>query len=232
MSRILLVEDDKSLGTTLKERLEKEFVSVLWARTQKDAETLFIENQFDLVVLDVGLPDGDGFELARWIRTRSPVPFIFVTAQGSAEERLRGYELGAEEYIPKPFHLKEFLLRIGHVLKTHTPIQVLKVADVSIDLTAMCIETADGKKELLPQKDFLVLKKLITHSPKVLSRDEILDQVWGEESFPSTRSVDNAILRLRQNLGHQASSWIRSVRGVGYQWINPDEKRVEGKQNE
>lgn len=227
MSRLLLVEDDVSLGQTLKERLQKEKFEVIWGRTEKECRKLFDENHFDLVILDVGLPDGSGFELAQWIRTRSPVPFIFVTAQSGAEDRLRGYELGAEEYIPKPFHLKEFLLRVGHVLQTHRTQTNLKIEDIELDLEAMMIVKSDGRKELLAQKDFLVLKQLIETSPKVLSRDEILNTVWGQEAFPTNRSVDNAILRLRQSLGSAAGAWIRSVRGVGYQWIEPQGESEE-----
>lgn len=229
MSRVLLVEDDKSLGRTLQERLEKESLNVDWARSQSEAQTFFDTNRYDLIVLDVGLPDGSGFELAQWIRTNSTVPFIFVTAQGSAEERLKGYELGAEEYIPKPFHLKEFLLRVGHVLKNHAVNHELLVADIVIEMEAMCIRRSDGRKETLAPKDFSVLKQLIDSSPRVLSRDEILSEVWGEEKFPSNRTVDNSILRLRQTLGAQAGPWIRSVRGIGYQWMQPEnlEKEVE-----
>jgi DNA-binding response OmpR family regulator len=113
------------------------------------------------------------------------------------------------------------MIRIHHVLKTHRLNSSLKVGDVEIDLEAMSLMRADGHKELLAQKDFLILKHLIELSPKVLSRDEILNLVWGKESFPSNRTVDNAILRLRQSLGTEAGQWIRSVRGVGYQWLEP-----------
>lgn len=224
MSSLLLVEDDISLGQTLKERLEREKLQVIWARSEQESRSLFQSQDFDLVILDVGLPDGSGFELAQWIRERSTVPFIFVTAQGSAEDRLKGYELGAEEYIPKPFHLKELLMRVAHVLENHRSSSLLKIEDVEIDFEAMTVQREGQKKVSLASKDFLILKFLINNAPKVLSRDEILNAVWGDESFPTNRTIDNAILRLRQLLGDRAGLWIRSVRSVGYQWMEPEKE--------
>ncbi|HEX4924864.1 MAG TPA: response regulator, partial [Bdellovibrionales bacterium] len=116
MKHLLLVEDDPSLGATLQERLEKEGYSVAWAQSRAEAESAFARKPPDLVILDVGLPDGSGFDLAKLIKKKSVVPFIFVTAMTTAEYRLEGFEIGAEEYIPKPFHLKELLLRVKHVL--------------------------------------------------------------------------------------------------------------------
>src|SRR5689334_221910 len=115
MKHLLLVEDDSSLGATLQERLEKEGYSVDWATTQNEAISFLKSRAPDLVILDVGLPDGSGFDLAKKIKSESLVPFIFVTAMTNAEYRLEGYEIGAEEYIPKPFHLKELLIRVKHV---------------------------------------------------------------------------------------------------------------------
>src|SRR5689334_20091462 len=107
MTRILLVEDDKSLGATLRERLSKEGYEVIWTETKKDSLAAHRQNPFDLYIFDVGLPDGTGFELAREVKDGGNRPFLFLTAQSDAESRLEGYELGAEEYIPKPFHLRE-----------------------------------------------------------------------------------------------------------------------------
>lgn len=218
MSFILLVEDDISLGQTLRERLEKEGHKVSLAGSFQEASSLVNQEKFDLVILDVGLPDGSGFELAKKVREKSiQTPFLFVTAESDAESRLQGYELGAEEYIPKPFHLREFLLRVRHVLENHSVQGVLEVEGFKIDLASMTIESPDGACENIPFKDCQVLKILIERSPHVVSRDELLNQVWGEDKFPSTRTVDNCILRLRQYLG--LVDCIRSVRGVGYQWV-------------
>lgn len=219
MSRLLLVEDDFSLGETLRERLEKEGYSVQWVENLEDAQAAVAQSHFKLLILDVNLPDGSGFEFARKVREDRDTPFIFVTAMNSAEHRLQGYEMGAEEFIPKPFHLKELLIRIKHVLDTHAAEDSITVGEKKIDLSAQAVIGADGAKEFLAARDFQLLKLLISSSPKVLSRDEILDQVWGEDKFPSHRTVDNSIVRLRQSLGDAGGKVIRSVRGVGYQWV-------------
>lgn len=221
MRRLLLVEDDSSLGETLKERLEKEGYSVDWVDTQAGAHRAIRGALFDLIILDVGLPDGSGFELARLAREFRETPFIFVTAMNSAEHRLEGYEIGAEEYIPKPFHLKELLLRVKRVLSTHPGAlsQEIKAGDRVIDLCAQAILGPGGEREFLASRDFQLLRCLIQASPRAVSRDEILDQIWGEDRFPNHRTIDNAIVRLRQSLGEAGTSLIRSVRGVGYQWV-------------
>lgn len=221
MRKLLLVEDDVSLGETLQERLSKEGYSVQWVQTKAAASFEIRNSRFDLIILDVGLPDGNGFDLAKQVRKENvATPFLFVTAMNTAEHRLEGYELGAEEYIPKPFHLKELLMRVGHVLSTHAPIDAeIKVGEVRIDLHAQVIILANGEREFLQARDFQLLKFLITYSPRVVTRDEILNEVWGEDKFPSTRTVDNSIVRLRQALSDTGGKVIRSVRGVGYQWL-------------
>lgn len=221
MRRLLLVEDDTSLGETLQERLLKEGYAVQWVQTKAAASFEIRTSRFDLIILDVGLPDGNGFELAKQVRQENvATPFLFVTAMNTAEHRLEGYELGAAEYIPKPFHLKELLMRVGHVLSTHAPIEAeIILGDVRIDLYAQVIIHSSGEREFLQARDFQLLKFLISSSPRVLTRDEILNEVWGEDKFPSTRTVDNAIVRLRQALADTGGKVIRSVRGVGYQWL-------------
>jgi two-component system, OmpR family, phosphate regulon response regulator PhoB len=216
MTRILLVEDDQSLGATLKERLSKEGYEVVWAGSKAESLKAAEAGAFDLYIFDVGLPDGNGFELAREL---PPKPFLFLTAQGDAESRLHGYELGAEEYIPKPFHLRELLLRVKHVIENHARALKLKIGDVSVDFESYTFERG-GKPETVASKDLMFLKMLVEMSPKVLSRDSALNELWGEDKFPSNRSVDNAVLRLRTALGEQVAECIESVRGVGYRW-NP-----------
>ena len=143
---------------------------------------------------------------------------MFMTALNSAESRLTGFELGADEYLPKPFHLKEFLLRVRHVLTTQPPRRETRVGDAVIDWEAMSIERHGAAKEFLQVRDYRVLAMLVEAAPRALSRSEILDRVWGEQEFPTQRTVDNAIVRLRQALGDSDGQWIRSVRGIGYQW--------------
>lgn len=220
VTRILLVEDDRTLGETLTERLTRTGYQTTWVTTAKDAADAFTREEFDLVIFDVGLPDGSGFELANSLRRKKLVPFIFVTAQGAAEDRLRGYELGAEEYIPKPFHLREFLLRVKHVLENHAIRRTLRIGAVTVDWAAMTVKHND-QQEKLSLREIQVLKTLYDRAPDAVSRDELLNRVWGEDEFPTNRTVDNVIVRLRQALGSEADR-IVSVRGVGYQWIKKD----------
>lgn len=219
MSRILLVEDDVSLGKTLAERLEREGLTVGWGRTIVEGERLVAEGGWDLAILDVKLPDGSGFGLARRIKRDTTTPVMFMTALNSAENRLEGYEIGGDEYLPKPFHLKEFLIRVRHVLATQRRERVIAAGDRTIDLDALTVTAADGRVVLLQPRDGKVLALLIEAAPRVIDRAEMLDRAWGEDRFPTSRSVDNAIVRLRQALGDEEGVLIRSVRGIGYQWF-------------
>lgn len=221
MPRVLLVEDDASLGRTLYERLLRERLDVSWARTVADAEASLREGGWDLAILDVKLPDGSGFGLARHIKRTSLTPVMFMTALNSAENRLEGFEIGADEYLPKPFHLKEFILRVGHVLATQRVPEVVRAQGRTIDLSALAVTGPDGQRAFLQVRDGHVLKLLMSAAPAVVDRAEILERVWGHEQFPTPRAVDNAIVRLRQALQDDGGLLIRSVRGVGYQWT-PD----------
>lgn len=224
MVKVLLVEDDESLGATLKERLGKEGYAVVWCNSFSGAASEISLNLFDLYIFDLGLPDGTGYDLVKKISNAKP--FIFLTAQGDAQSRLKGYELGAHEYIPKPFHLRELLIRVRHVLENHSKSNRLQFLDVVIDYDKLEI-TRSGKVQQIITKDILLLKSMIELSPKVLSRDEALNIVWGEDKFPSNRSVDNSILRVRNALGEQVSACVESVRGIGYRW---NAENLKGKQ--
>lgn len=223
MRKILLVEDDVSLGETLTERLKKEY-DVSWGKSLAEAWSLFSKaKDFDLIILDVGLPDGTGFELAEKIKQLSPTLFLFLTAQADAESRLRGFELGAEEYIPKPFHLKELLIRVKHVLEAHVPTREIQLENSVIDFTKMSVQRKSGPIEYPPVTDMKILQLLVEKSPRVLSRDEIMNEIWGVDKNPSHRTIDNIIVRLRQLLGDDGEKHIRSVRGVGYQWSTEEQ---------
>jgi DNA-binding response OmpR family regulator len=231
MARVLLVEDDASLGRTLAERLEREKLDVAWARTLKDAQARLAEGAWDLAILDVMLPDGSGFGLGRQIRRSTMTPIMFMTALNSAENRLEGFEIGADEYLPKPFHLKEFIIRVRHVLARQAPARsTVRSGGLVIDFDAMSVEDAAGEKTFLQVRDSRVLKLLVESAPRVVDRSEILDRVWGEDQFPTPRAVDNTIVRLRQALHDDGGQLIRSVRGIGYQWAGTDEAagREEG----
>ena len=216
--KLLLVEDDKALGGTLRKRLEKEQFIVTWTRTQNEALLYLDETSFDLAILDVGLPDGDGFELAQLISEKLSLPIIFLTAMDSAEYRLKGYELGADEYIPKPFHFKELLLRIKKVLDTHRIADSKQYADFTIDFSSHSIKFSDGRIESPTSRDFALLSLLVKKSPAVVSRESMISQITAGDKTPTQRTIDNSIVRLRQQLGEKGKDYIKSIRGVGYQW--------------
>ncbi len=219
MTRLLLVEDDSSLGETLCERLELEGYQVDWAQTVKQSQQMLQDGSYDLYIIDLGLPDGEGFEIAKSIRSCSASPFIFMTALNTAENRLAGYELGAEEFIPKPFHLRELLLRVRHVLKEHAVPEVISLDGVTVDLSAGSVQREGQERVFLSERDVRLLRLMVKRAPQVVSRDEILNLWVGESHFPTTRTVDNAIVRIRQALGDESGEFIRSVRGAGYQWL-------------
>jgi DNA-binding response OmpR family regulator len=219
MSKLLLVEDDVSLGATLDERLRREGYVVAWAQSVAETRRQLSRAAWDLVILDVGLPDGSGFDLARYMaKHNKDMPIVFMTAWSSAENRLEGFELGAVEFIPKPFHLRELLLRLRHVLDNHCSPAEIWCNERRIELALRAIVQPDGQRHFPPARDFALLKLLVEAAPRVVSRDEILDRLWGQDAYPNHRTVDNIIVRLRQLLGDANGQFIRAARGIGYQF--------------
>src|SRR5438093_8900196 len=175
MKRLLLVKDDRSPGDTLHECLLVEKYEVAVVENKQRALKNLSDGLWDLVILDIGLPDGSGFELARHIKGSSSLPIMFMTALSTAEHRLEGFEIGAEEFIPKPFHLRELLLRVEHVLERHPVRHQASCNGRVIDLEARAIVHPDGQRETPPARDFELLQLLIASSPAVVSRNQILD---------------------------------------------------------
>jgi DNA-binding response OmpR family regulator len=227
MNRILLLEDDESLGATLQERLVKEGYQVDWVKNLVDAKKIVSAEDFDVAILDVSLPDGSGFDFAKFARQRSRMPFLFLTAMATAEHRLQGYELGAEEFIPKPFHLKELLLRVGHVLENHAKRREVRIGKRTVNFQSMAVEAKGEASIPLSAKDCEVLRFLYESSPDVVHRDRILEKVWGEENFPTNRTVDNSIMRIRQALADVDAKILRTVRSVGYQLILKESEKID-----
>ncbi len=222
MNTILLVEDDEPLGSTLSERLQREGYQVSWTQTRAAAEELLKQQSFSLCLLDIGLPDGSGLDLAREIKLGADFPIIFLTAMNSAEYRLEGYELGAEEFIPKPFFIKELLLRIERVLKRSDRSKTTDLGAIKINWERMSLTFENGLEEFPAARDFKLLAMLIHSAPQVLTREQIIKELWSEESTANERSIDNAIVRLRQLLRRGQADYIRSVRGLGYHWLNKE----------
>lgn len=224
--RILVVEDEVNVGRTLTERLAAEGYQITWARSAAEALATPADLRFALALLDVGLPDQSGFDLAATLRSRHPLTaIVFVTAFGTPEDRVRGLELGAEDYVVKPFNFKELLLRIQNALRRASFLasaesrfeRPLQVGRARIDLKRM--EARIGSEAVaLTHKECAVLTLLLEKQGAVLARDEILDRAWAEDEYPTPRTVDNFILRLRKLIEPDAAEprVIRSVRGVGY----------------
>ena len=221
MTRVLLVEDDLSLGQTIAERLTRRQHDVEWVRTVADAEVSLTRTGWDLAILDVKLPDGSGFGLARRIKRQSVTPVMFMTALNSAAHRLEGYEIGAEEFLPKPFHLKEFMLRVSRLLAAARPRRLVVDGGRVIDFDALSVVT-DGRRTTLQVRDGRVLALLVDAAPRAVDRSEIIERVWAEAGAPTPRAIDNAVVRLRRALGDTEGRIIQSVRGVGYRWA-PDQ---------
>lgn len=218
MKKIFLVEDDRSLGLSLFERLSKDYF-VVWVKSCAEAmEKIQQQKDFDLMILDVGLPDGNGLDLSQKIAKVTRAPFLFLTAQADAESRLKGYQLGAEEFIPKPFHLKELLMRLDRVLKAHAVSESVEIKNVRINFSDLHILNEKKEKVYLTSSEMRVLEILFKQTPRVVDRNEIMTEVWGLDSEMSHRSIDNIIVKIRSTLAG-AGSCIRTVRGRGYQWI-------------
>jgi two-component system alkaline phosphatase synthesis response regulator PhoP len=227
MKRILLVEDDRSLGQTLKENLELENYRVDWLQSGAGLPDYVKAHSVDLIVLDVMLPVMTGLEALKEIRKSTPIPVMMISAKGSSQDRIQGLELKADDYLGKPFHLKEFLLRIQALLrrsqKQNEPSQFTEIGRAKFDLQSYTVETLDGEREILSAKEIGLIKLLLHQPNKVVSREEIINTVWGSSEFPTTRTVDNFIVKLRKLIEEDPSKpeWIISHRGIGYSLRRP-----------
>lgn len=229
MGKLLYVEDDKNVGMTLTERLTWEGFELCWVKSVEAAKAAIARENFELALLDVGLPDGSGFDVAQFLRSKQPsTALIFLTAWGTPEDRIRGLELGAEDYVVKPFHLKELLLRIKNGLK-RAKYCVASEEDSSSSVTIgkariyfLKFEVeVEGQSLPLSHKEMALLKLLVERKGCVVSRDEILDHAWSETEYPTPRTVDNFIMRLRRlvEVNPEQPQVIKSVRGIGYQLV-------------
>lgn len=222
---ILIVEDEPNLGDTLLDYLETKKYKTKLAKTAKEAREIFLESDFTpyVVLMDIGLPDGSGLELAKEFRKRrKDFVLLFLSALNDPEIKLQGLELGADDYITKPFDLRELMLRLQRILKTKDSFDMFKdeISIGSLKIWFKRYELANGDGEIIPisQKECAILELLYKKRNEVLSRDEIIEQVWGENSFPSNRTVDNYIVKLRKWLetDKNQKTTISSVRGIGY----------------
>lgn len=219
MKRGLYAEDDLNLAASVIESLKEKNIEVLWTRTVKESIDAISKEDFKFYILDVGLLDGEGYEVAKHINdSKKRGPLLFLTARNGAEDRLKGYELGAVEYIPKPFLFAELWIRLQHVLTDHVEDESLDLGDLKINFKSYSFNWKNAETLFLSEKEFGVFLCLYKRSPKVVRRSDILDEVWGADYFPTERTIDNIILKLRNSL-KEYGSYVKSVRGVGYSWV-------------
>lgn len=226
MLRILLVEDEENIRETVKLNLELENYEVVSTDDGKKALKFTREQHFDLLILDVMLPEVDGFQICEQVRlTNREVPIIFLTAKDTAQDRIAGLRKGADDYLTKPFNLEELLLRVEKLIQ-----RTSKAPEVSPDLYSFGDNTinfatyeAEGNPGtfMLTKKEAMLLKLLIDRKGEVVSRQQILQSVWGYDVYPSTRTIDNFILSFRKYFEREPRdpAFFLSVRGVGYKFV-------------
>lgn len=223
MPRILIVEDEPQMVRGLEDNLRFEGYHTLAADNGKDGLKLAASEAPDLILLDIAMPEMSGWDVLRGLRQRGiDAPVIMLTARGAEVDRVLGLELGADDYVTKPFSLRELLARVRAVLRRPGPRQRFEefaFGDIRLHLRARQVFRA-GKEVQLTRKEFDLLRYLVEHRGEVLTRDRLLDEVWGYERFPTTRTVDTHILRLRQKFERDPERpvYIQTVHGQGYRF--------------
>ncbi len=225
MSRILVVEDDPAILRGLADNLKFESHEVLTAPDGEAAYRLLREKKPDLIILDLMLPKLSGYELCRKVRGEGlTTPILMLTARGEEADRVLGLDLGADDYVTKPFSVRELLARVRALLRRANPPQPLpdelRFDDVLINFRSY--EARKGDKNLeMTRKEFGVLRFLAARAGEVVTRDDLLNEVWGYENYPTTRTVDNHISLLRAKLEEDPSQprHLLTVHGVGYKFV-------------
>ena len=227
--RILVVEDEETIAAGIRDTLLLDgYAAEVVVDGARALERILAED-WDLVLLDVMLPGMDGFTVCERVRAAGDqVPILFLTAKDGAEDRIRGLELGGDDYLPKPFALRELLLRVAAILRRKTwyatppegssPTSEVAFGGNAVDFKTYTAVAWDGTQHQLTHKEALILKCLADREGEIVSREEILEQVWGYEIFPSTRTIDNFIVRLRKRFEREPDvpRHFHTQRGVGY----------------
>ncbi len=220
MKKIVLIEDDADLYSLIQYNLEKEGFAMVGSQTGKGAIELCRRERPDLVILDIMLPDSDGLDICKGIRAHPELlhlPVIFLTARASETDRIVGLELGANDYIVKPFFVRELIARIKIHFRGQQPAtKLLKAGELELDRPRCQVRLA-GQEIALTATEFRLLEFLMSRPGVVFSREQLLDAVWGHDRAVTDRTVDVYVLRLRQKIeATDGISFIRSVRGFGY----------------
>ena len=224
-ARLLVVEDEEHLAEVIADNLELEGYRVEVISNGMEALERIRADAPSLVLLDVMLPGLDGFSICERLREENNnVPILFLTAKSDSDDRVRGLALGGDDFLGKPFDLRELILRVGAILRRTSwfasPSEhgdELRLGDTVVDLSAFTV-TRDGRETTLSTKEAMIFRCLVEKTGEVVSRDEILDRVWGYDAFPTTRTIDNFIVRLRRVIepDPRHPRYIHTVRSVGY----------------
>lgn len=224
--RILLVEDEENIRNVVKLNLEMEGFEVIETDNGKEAVRLSQEQHFDLLMLDVMLPEMNGFEICEQVRlTNTTVPIIFLTAKDAPQDRIAGLKKGADDYLTKPFNLEELLLRVQNLLKRSNKqaaeeSEIYKFGENEVNFSTFAAKGNQGDFTMT-KKEAMLLKLLVERKNEVVSRNQILQFVWGYDVFPSTRTIDNFILSFRKYFEKDPHDpkYFQSIRGVGYKFV-------------
>ncbi len=224
MGKILVADDDRNINELLSLYLEKEGYTVISAGDGEEALKKFLQDEPDLVLLDVMMPKQDGWQVCREIRKKSNCPIIMITAKGETFDKVLGLELGADDYVVKPFDAKEIIARVKAVLRrTGKSTAAVDSKEVNYDKLVVNITKyeikVDGKVVDTPPKELELLFHLASNPNRVYTRDQLLDEVWGFEYYGDSRTVDVHVKRLREKLEGVSEEWmLKTVWGVGYKF--------------
>lgn len=227
-SKVLIVEDDANLSSGLVEAMEGEGYLAHSVADGADGLAQILDGGYDLVVLDVMLPSMDGIEVCRRARAAgNNTPILFLTVRGSSSDRIEGMAVGGDDYLTKPFHLDELLLRVRSILKrwewyksSVRGAEVLAFGDNRVNFSTFSATGWDGRVYSLPEKEAMLLKVLNDANGQIIAREDLIERVWGYEAFPSTRTIDQLIIRLRKKFepNPEAPVHFHGVRGIGYRF--------------
>ena len=219
--KILVVDDEIRMRKLLKDFLVKSGYEVMEAEDgEKAVDTFMMEKEIALIILDVMMPKMDGWQVCREIRKCSKVPIIMLTAKSSEEDELRGFELGVDEYISKPFSPKILVARVEAVLRRSNktaPEEVIHAGKIAIDKSAHQV-TVDGQEIELSYKEFELLTYFAENQGIALSREKILNHVWNYDYFGDARTIDTHVKKLRSKLGKEVGEYIKTIWGMGYKF--------------
>ncbi len=225
MHRILVVEDEESIRKLVKLNLELEGYEVVEAERGKEAIAKFNGEHFDLIILDIMLPEIDGFQICEQIRlVNNSIPILILSAKDGSTDKVKGLKIGADDYLAKPFNLEELLLRVNKLLIRSNPVQKALLDIYSFGENQINFKTYEAKgvngNLNLTNKEALLLKMMVERKNEVVSRQQILQTVWGYDVYPSTRTIDNFILSFRKYFekNPKKPEFFHSIRGVGYKF--------------